>query len=43
VAGALDPDVWNVLVAEPRPRPAAVHEGHDITVHDAVLHAVRRT
>jgi SAM-dependent methyltransferase len=43
VAGALDPGVWNVLVAEPRPRPAAVHEGHDITVHDAVLHAVRRT
>ena len=42
VAAALDPEVWEVLVAEPRPRPAAVHEGHDIAVHDAVLHARRR-
>jgi SAM-dependent methyltransferase len=40
-AESLD-DGWDVLVAEARPRPAAVHEGHDITVHDAVLRARRR-
>jgi hypothetical protein len=40
VAQLLD-DGWEVLVAEARPRPAAVHEGHDITVHDAVLRARR--
>ena len=39
---SLDADEWEVLVAEARPRPAAVHEGHDITVHDAVLRARRR-
>jgi SAM-dependent methyltransferase len=42
VASALDPGTWDVLVAEARPRPAAVHEGHDLTVHDAVVHARRR-
>jgi SAM-dependent methyltransferase len=42
VAAAIDPAVWEVVVAEARPRPAAVHEGHDITVHDAVLRARRR-
>src|SRR3954470_15855763 len=42
VAAGLDPDAWDVLVAEGRPRPAAVHEGHDIDVHDAVLRARRR-
>jgi SAM-dependent methyltransferase len=42
VAASLDADAWEVLVAEARPRPAAVHEGHDITVHDAVLRARRR-
>src|SRR3954447_408204 len=42
VAAALDPDAWDVLVAEGRPRPAAVHEGHDIDVHDAVVRARRR-
>jgi len=41
VAESLD-DGWDVVVAEARPRPAAVHEGHDITVHDAVLRARRR-
>jgi SAM-dependent methyltransferase len=40
VAQLLD-DGWEVLVAEARPRPAAVHEGHDIAVHDAVLRARR--
>ncbi|HLM03743.1 MAG TPA: methyltransferase domain-containing protein [Blastococcus sp.] len=42
VAAGLDPAHWEVLVAEARPRPAAEHEGHDITVHDAVLRARRR-
>jgi SAM-dependent methyltransferase len=42
VAEFLD-DRWDVLVAEARPRPAAVHEGHDMTVHDAVLRARRRS
>ena len=42
VAESLD-DQWEVLVVEARPRPAAVHEGHDMTVHDAVLRARRRS
>ena len=42
VAESLD-DGWGVVVAEARPRPAHVHEGEDITVHDAVLRARRRT
>jgi SAM-dependent methyltransferase len=42
VAESLD-DGWDVLVAEARPRPAHVHEGEDITVHDAVLRARRRS
>lgn len=36
-------DRWEVLVAEARPRPAHVHEGEDITVHDAVLRARKRS
>ena len=43
VAGLLDPERWEVLVAEARPRPAHQHEGHDIEVHDAVVRARRRT
>jgi SAM-dependent methyltransferase len=42
VARPLDPDEWEVLVAEARPRKAAEHEGAGITVHDAVLRARRR-
>jgi SAM-dependent methyltransferase len=41
VAESLD-DGWDIVVAEARPRPAHVHEGEDITVHDAVLRARRR-
>lgn len=41
VAGSLDPAVWEVLVAEARPRPAHEHEGRDIQVHDAVIRARR--
>ena len=39
VAGALAPEAWEIVVAEARPRPAAQHEGHDLTVHDAVMRA----
>jgi SAM-dependent methyltransferase len=42
VAGSLDPDRWEVVAAEPRPRPGHVHEGKDITVHDATVAARRR-
>ena len=41
VAESLD-DGWEIVVAEARPRPAHVHEGEDITVHDAVVRARRR-
>jgi SAM-dependent methyltransferase len=42
LATSLPPAEWEVLVAEARPRPAKVHEGEEITVHDAVLRARRR-
>ena len=42
VAASLDPAAWEVLVAEARPRPAHQHEGHDITVQDAVVRARRK-
>ena len=42
LAAGLDPEGWEVLVAEARPRPGHEHEGHDITVHDAVVRARRR-
>jgi SAM-dependent methyltransferase len=42
VAGALDPDRWEVVTAEARPRPGHEHEGKHITVHDATLVARRR-
>jgi SAM-dependent methyltransferase len=41
VAASLARGEWEVLVTEARPRPAKVHEGQKITVHDAVLHARR--
>ncbi|MCW2700646.1 MAG: SAM-dependent methyltransferase [Blastococcus sp.] len=42
VARSLDGGSWDVLTTEARPRPGHVHEGQDITVHDAVLVARRR-
>jgi hypothetical protein len=42
VAESLD-DRWEVLVVDARPRPAHVHEGEDITVHDAVFRARKRS
>jgi SAM-dependent methyltransferase len=41
LAASLPPGEWEVLVTEARPRPAKVHEGQEITVHDAVLRARR--
>jgi SAM-dependent methyltransferase len=42
VAGALDAEQWDVVVAATRPRPAKAHEGEHIEVRDAVLVARRR-
>ncbi|MEU7654242.1 class I SAM-dependent methyltransferase, partial [Micromonospora taraxaci] len=42
VAAGLDPSHWDVLTAEARPRPATDPDGHDVTIHDAVLLARRR-
>jgi len=42
IAASLDRTTWQVLAAEARPRAAADPDGHDITVHDAVLVARRR-
>jgi thioredoxin reductase/SAM-dependent methyltransferase len=42
LAAYLDPAGWDVLVAESRPRPAAGHDGEQITIRDAVLVARRR-
>jgi SAM-dependent methyltransferase len=33
---------WDVVTAEARPRPGRHPEGHDVTLHDTVLRAVRR-
>ena len=42
VAQSLDPEQWDVLVAEARPRAAPNHHGHEVTVKDTVLSARRR-
>jgi SAM-dependent methyltransferase len=42
IAAGLDPDRWDVLVAEARSRPVTGPGGHEITIHDAVVHARRR-
>lgn len=38
----LDPDQWEVVVADARRRTATAHDGPEITVHDAVLRARKR-
>jgi hypothetical protein len=38
----LDPDVWDVEVAEARPRPGTHPDGRAVTLHDAVVRARRR-
>lgn len=42
VAAILDPDRWDIAVAETRPRSAIGPDGHETTMHDAVLRARRR-
>jgi SAM-dependent methyltransferase len=42
VADSLDPDQWDVLAAEARPRPTTDPDGQEITIRDAVLRARRR-
>jgi SAM-dependent methyltransferase len=42
IAGLLD-DSWTVEVSEARPRSASTPDGVEVTIHDAVLVATRRT
>jgi hypothetical protein len=39
VADSLDPDQWDILVADARPRPASDPDGQKLTIHDAVVRA----
>ena len=39
VVASLDPDRWDIAVAEARPRPATDPDGNEITIRDAVLRA----
>jgi len=41
VAGLLGPGQWHVVVEAADPRPAKGRDGQRVTVHDAVLHALR--
>jgi hypothetical protein len=42
LAGALDPDRWDILASDARARPATDPAGQPVTLHDAVLRARRR-
>lgn len=42
VAASLDPDRWDIIVAEARTRSVTNHGGHRSTLRDAVLRARRR-
>lgn len=42
IADSLDPDQWDVLVADARPRLASDPEGQETTIHDIVLRARKR-
>ncbi|GII24685.1 class I SAM-dependent methyltransferase [Planosporangium mesophilum] len=42
VAAGLDPDRWDIVVAEARARSATDPHGHEVAIHDAVLRARRR-
>ncbi|MGH3942357.1 MAG: hypothetical protein ACRDTG_27805 [Pseudonocardiaceae bacterium] len=42
IGDSLDPDQWDVLVADTRPRPVNDPEGQEVTIHDAVLQARKR-
>jgi SAM-dependent methyltransferase len=41
VAGSLDPDRWQVVAADARPRSATDPDGRAVTIHDTVLRARR--
>ncbi|MDQ6658546.1 MAG: methyltransferase domain-containing protein [Actinomycetota bacterium] len=42
IAAGLDPDEWQIVLAAAPQREAVDPEGHTISIHDAVMHAVRR-
>ena len=42
LAAELDPDAWQVLVVDARPRQAKHPEGHQVTIRDTVLVARSR-
>lgn len=42
VADSLDPEQWEVVAADARPRPAVNPDGQEIIIRDAVLNARRR-
>lgn len=42
ITAGLDPDRWDIAVAEARTRSAPGHDGHKITICDAVLRARKR-
>ena len=43
IAAVPQPDQWDIVASEDRPRTVADDEGVTRTVHDAVLNARRRT
>jgi hypothetical protein len=43
VAATLDPEAWDVVVCEDRPRTASGPAGRELPVADTVLRARRRT
>ena len=43
IAAVLDPEEWEILVCEARPRPAHDADGNTVTIRDSVLRAHRRT
>jgi len=42
IAVLLD-DSWTIEVSRARPRPASTPDGAEVTIHNAVLVAIRRT
>ncbi|MCE1180412.1 MAG: class I SAM-dependent methyltransferase [Micrococcales bacterium] len=42
LAAELDPDQWKIVAAVKRPRSTTHPEGHEVIVHDTLLHARRR-
>ncbi|WP_028934850.1 SAM-dependent methyltransferase [Pseudonocardia spinosispora] len=42
IVDLLDPDDWDIEVADARPRPATDPDGNEVTIHDTVLRARKR-